>query len=280
MSNRSVGPIAAAALLAALGLPAVAFSAEDPAQSAVTPRGADGHPDLSGYWSNGFTGLPTTAGPSDGKNFSFTLNVRNGDISNLTNDGVIARRSTDNLPLYKPEHWARVEELDYNGNLEDPFNSCMPPSVPRMGAPRRIVQLGDEMLLFYAVQFQRNDYRSVPLAPRKHPVDRDGTYLGDPIGRWDGATFVIETEGFNDQSWIGPQGYVHGYDMKVTERFRRDGDKLLYDVTVEDPEYLQRPWVRDTVTLTRIKDPNYRMEESPPCSDRDNKNLVGKQREM
>jgi hypothetical protein len=284
MKNRSCASLATLALL----VPFVGSGAEAPSQptpaaapATATPRLADGHPDLNGYWSTGFGGLTSTPGPSDGGNsYQFTINVRNGDISNLTNDGVIGRRSTNNLPVYKPEYWDRVQELDYHGNLEDPFNSCMPPSVPRMGAPRRIVQMPDEMLLFYAITFQRNDYRSIPLAPRKHEVDRDGTYLGDPIGQWEGDTFVIVTEGFNDQSWIGPQGYIHGYDMKVTEKFRRDGDKLIYDVTVEDPEYLQKPWVRDTVTLQRIKEPNYRMEESPPCSDRDNKNLVGKQREM
>lgn len=258
--------------------------AQDAAQpktaSATTPRASDGHPDLSGYWGGGIGGIRTNAEPSDGKNYSSTIPLRNGDISNLTNDGVIARRSTNNLPLYKPEYWDRVLDLDYNGNLEDPFNSCMPPSVPRMGAPRRIVQMANEMFFFHAITFQRNDYRSIPIGNRLHPVDRDGTYMGDPIGRWDGDTFIVETEGFNDQSWLAPQGYIHGYDLKVTEKFRRDGDKLYYDVTVEDPEYLQKAWVKDTVVLNRIADPKYRMEESPPCSDRDNKNLVGKQREM
>jgi hypothetical protein len=249
--------------------------------STQTPRAPDGHPDLNGYWgAGGPGGIQTVPGPSDGKNTSSIMRVRNGDISNLTNDGVIARRSTDNVPLYKPEYWERVLDLDYHGNLEDPFNSCMPPSVPRMGPPRRIVQMPNEMFFFHAIIFQRNDYRSVPVGQRVHPVDPDGTWMGDPIGRWDGDTFVVVTEGFNDQSWVGPQGYIHGYDMKVIEKFRREGDKLYYDVTVEDPEYLQKPWVRETTVLNRIADPKYRMEESPPCSDRDNKNLVGKQREM
>jgi hypothetical protein len=206
--------------------------------------------------------------------------VRNGDISNLTNDGVIARRGSDNIPLYKPEYWDRVLDLDYHGNLQDPFNSCMPPGVPRMGPPRRIVQLPAEVFFFHAIIFQRNDYRAVPIGERLQPVDPDGTWMGDPLARWDGDTLVVVTEAFNDQSWIAPQGYIHGYDMKVTEKFRRDGNKLYYDVTVEDPEYLQKPWVKETVVLNRITDPKYRMEESPPCSDRDNKNLVGKQREM
>jgi len=151
---------------------AAASRAYTTSAGAVTPRTVDGHPDLNGYWGNGFAGLRSDAQPSDGKNFSSTIALRNGDISNLTNDGVIARRSGDNLPIYKPEHWDRVLDLDYNGNLEDPFNSCMPPSVPRMGPPRRIVQLPNEMLFFHAIPFQCNDYRSVPVGNRVHPVDR------------------------------------------------------------------------------------------------------------
>jgi hypothetical protein len=280
-SGLRISAVVALTLVGA-GSPGLAEEAAtpQPAPASAAPRAADGHPDLSGYWSNGFGGLQTTAAPPQGQNYTTVLPVRNGDISNLTNDGVIARRSTDNLPLYKPEYWSRVLEMDWNGNQEDPFNSCMPPSVPRMGPPRRIVQMGDEVFLFYAIIFQRNDYRDVPIGERKHPVDRDGTYLGDPAAHWEGDTLVVVTEGFNDQSWIGPQGYIHGYDMKVTERFHRDGDTLDYDVTVEDPEYLQRPWVFNTAHLKRINTPDYRMEESPPCSDRDNKNLVGKQREM
>jgi hypothetical protein len=251
-----------------------------PVSAPATPRTADGHPDISGYWGAGGVGFPTGPATTDGKSTSTVMRLRNGDISNLTNDGVIARRGTDNIPLYKPEYWERVLDLDYHGNLQDPFNSCMPPSVPRMGPPRRIVQLPTEMFFFHAIIFQRNDFRTIPIGERLQPVDPDGTWMGDPLGHWDGDTFVVVTEGFNDQSWIAPQGYMHGYDMKVTEKFRRDGNKLYYDVTVEDPEYFQKPWVKDTVVLNRITDPKARMEESPPCSDRDNKNLVGKQREM
>lgn len=259
-----------------------------------TPRQADGRPDLSGYWNvppmgiavggpeggpgGGLFGPP--GGPVDPKDVAITPPLRNGDISNLTNDGVIARRSGDNLPLYKPEYWDKVLQLDFNGNLRDPFNTCMPPSVPRVGAPVRIVQLPNEVFFFYSIIFQRNDFRLIPIGPRTHPIDRDGSWLGDPVGHWDGDTLVVETQGFNDQTWIGPEGYLHGYDLKVTEKFRREGDTIIFDVTVEDPEYLQKPWVFETRRLRRNTTPNFRMAESPPCSERDNSHLQGKNREM
>jgi hypothetical protein len=252
-----------------------------------TPRSADGHPDLNGYWGpaaapgagpGAFATGPSK--PDEKGDYISPMTLRNGDISNLTNDGVIGRRSTDNLPLYKPQYWEKVQDLDYNGNVQDPFNSCMPPSVPRIGLPRRILQTPNEVHFFYSITFQRNDYRSIPVGPRTEQPDRDGTWMGTPVAHWDGETLVVETIGFTNDSWFGPQGYIHGYDMKVTESFRREGNRLIYNSTVEDPEYLQKPWVKDQQTLALITTPGYHMDESPPCSDRNIKEQVGKQREM
>ena len=258
-----------------------AVVAETAAPGAV--RTTDGHPDLSGYWSEGGPGGLGALGaapPPGAKDLSLTPPLRNGDISNLTNDGVIARRSGDNLPLYKPQYWDKVLDLDWNGNKLDPYSSCMPANPPRLGPPRRIIMLPNEVIFFYSPIFQRNDFRDVPIGARNHPVDRDGGWLGDPVAHWEGDDLVVVTEGFNAESWIGPQGYLHGYDMKVTERFHLTPQGLVWQATVEDPEYLQKPWVMDPVRLRLLTGDHLFMEESPPCADRDNKNIVGKQREM
>jgi hypothetical protein len=274
-------------LLSSIGAQTSAQPPVRPGAASATPRTADGHPDLSGYWGPPAAPAagpsPFGSGPSAPDQtgaYIQPMNLRNGDISNLTNDGVIARRSTDNLPLYKPKYWDQVEDLDYNGNVKDPFNSCMPPGVPRIGAPRRIILTPNEVHFFYVVGFQRNDYRSVPIGPRTTQPDRDGAWSGEPVAHWEGDTLVVETIGFDESSWIGPQGYIHSYDMKVIERFTRKGDQLSYETTVEDPEYLQKPWVKDPQVLVPITTPGYRLAEAPPCSDRNIHEQVGKQREM
>ena len=38
--------------------------------------------------------------------------------------------------------------------------------------------------------------------------------------------------------------------MQVTERFTRQGDQMLYEVTVEDPEVLLHPWTLNPMLLT------------------------------
>jgi hypothetical protein len=252
------------------------------------PRTAGGKPDFNGYWQatpprppGEPTGRPLPVGRADPKDLvQPNTALRNGDFSNLTNDGVPARRQGDNLPLYKPEYWEKVLDLDLNGNKQDPFGQCLPMSMPRMGPPARIMQTTKDLFLVYRVPFQQNQFRTIPIGPRTQPVDRDGSWNGDPVAHWDGDTLVIETMGFNDLSWMGAEGYFHSYDLKVTERFRPQGDRILYDVTVEDPTVLQKPWVLNTRTLYRITDPAYRIEEADPCSDRDATQIVGKQREM
>ena len=51
-------------------------------------------------------------------------------------------------------------------------------------------------------------------------------------------------------------GFFHSSDMRVVERFTRQGDVILYDVTVEDPEVLVEPWVLPTRTLRRNTNPD------------------------
>jgi hypothetical protein len=64
-------------------------------------------------------------------------------------------------------------------------------------------------------------------------------WLGDPIGRWDGETLVVETTNFTEKTRYRGSSP----NLKVTERFSRlDGKTLLYRFTVEDPAVWATPW--------------------------------------
>ena len=110
------------------------------------------------------------------------------------------------------------------------------------------------MILVYPDVFERTEYRVVPTDGRKHMPDLDGTWNGDAVGHWEGDTLVVETVGITEESWLSGEGYFHTYDMKVTERFRREGDKLRYEVKIEDPAVLAEPYAPEPKLLTR--DPN------------------------
>jgi hypothetical protein len=260
------------------------FSLGTQAQKAApaTPHMSDGKPDLNGMWNGG--GM---RGGGDGgakvDEGDITTNVASrrcapnqkgcNDQSNQTVDGEFTGRLEANRPIYKPEYWDKVQDLDRNTNTKDPLFQCQSLGVPRMGPPRKIVQTAKEVIFFYGGQ----DYRIIPTDGRKHDPVRalDVTYYGDAIGNWEGETLVVDSVGFNDITWLDKGGYFHTDLMHVTERLRRDGNNLRYEVTVEDPALLQ-PWVMTPRDLKLNPDPTATIREGDPCRDYDQANMVSR----
>ena len=81
------------------------------------------------------------------------------------------------------------------------------------------------------------------------------TYMGYTVGRWEGDTLVLDSIGFSDETWLGRGGWFHSDQMRVIEKFTRKGNELLYEVTVEDPEVLVKPWVMPARTLRIANNP-------------------------
>ncbi len=64
-------------------------------------------------------------------------------------------------------------------------------------------------------------------------------WSGESRARWDGATLVIETRGFRQETSLGGSSR----DTYVVERFTRvDPDTVAYEFTVEDPNNFTQPW--------------------------------------
>ena len=157
-------------------------------------------------------------------------------------------------PVYKPEDWDKVQQLDMWTNKYDPVMTCQPLGVPREGPPRRIYQSDKDVTLLYFggdAGGGYGEYRVIPTDGRKHdPNNIVQTYLGYTVGRWEGETLVLDSINFNDFTWLGRGGFFHSDDMHVIEKFTRKGNTLLYDVTVEDPQVFVKPWVFPTRVLT------------------------------
>jgi hypothetical protein len=250
-----------------------------------TPRTPDGKPDLSGRWAGGggggaFASATVQGLDKDGKRvtyasleeakakatkiFARNYIARHGNPTYAERDQGMNDRYRDNLdpPVYKPEHWDHVQYLDLHGNYLDTSFLCAPVGLPRIGAPTRIVQMPGEVVLMYNA---RNTWRVVPTDGRPHgPADdRDQTYMGDSVGHWEGDTLVIEAVGFNEDTWIGWAGWFHTTDMRVVERFRREGNTLYYGFTVYD-SVLAEPWqVRPRAIQLNMTNGPY--NEDPPC---------------
>jgi hypothetical protein len=253
---------------------------------AATPRTADGKPDLSGMWSGGGGGGRPVDVDEKGNVEEIFPSRRCGPTqvncdgyTNQSVDGEFTGRNNPNRPIYKPEYWDKVQQLDMNTNTEDPLFICQPLGVPRVGPPARIIQTANDVIFLYmgtGASSQPADYRVIPTDGRKHdPVrSQDVFFYGHSVGRWEGDTLVIDSIAFNDLTWLDRGGYFHSDKMRVVERLRREGNTLHYDVTVEDPEVLAQPWVMNTRRVQLNTNPNAFLPEGQPCRDYDRDNMV------
>jgi hypothetical protein len=86
-------------------------------------------------------------------------------------------------------------------------------------------------------------FRQIFTDGRKHPADPSPVWLGYSVGHWEGDTLVVDTIGFNDQSWLDARGHGHSEDMRVQERFhRRDFGHLEVAATITDPKTFTKPF--------------------------------------
>ena len=133
----------------------------------------------------------------------------------------------------------------------DPLKTCDP-----LGFPRNVLnetrgmafaQMGDRLVLQLA-QYQRV-WREIWTDGQELPKNVDGKdgpasrYYGYSVGHWDGITFVIDTVGVDDRTWLDKAGHPHSVDMHVEERYTRvDHNTLEMTVTIDDPKIYAKPF--------------------------------------
>jgi len=105
----------------------------------------------------------------------------------------------------------------------------------------------------------RRDANGVPATPstdasdRALPKDPDPRWYGYSVGHWeDDDTFVVNTVGTDERSWVDNAGNPHSRDLKVEERYHRVNRTLMeLTVTLDDPKAYTRPWTpRNKMPLT------------------------------
>jgi hypothetical protein len=228
----------------------------------VTPRLADGHPDMTGSWG----GSPGPIGGGGNRRCGPTQTPDGG-----INPGTGCKIPMDNFwvdyewispsrfgltsntgealkpshPMYKPEFWDKIQELDQWTNKYDPIMTCQPMGLPREGTPSRIIQTPTDIIFFYTTSDYGGgnmEFRDVAIGgPAPRPTV-EAYYMGLSTAKWEGDTLVIDSTNFVDTTWFGRGGLLHSADMHMIEKLTRKGDEILYQVTIEDP-YLIEPWV-------------------------------------
>jgi hypothetical protein len=264
MTHRSCCVLAAAVLLAVLP------SADNGARAATNDvqRTADGHPDLSGVWTYAIELPPVNLKKE--VNGSVSVNVLDQSARMGAKTPVKGALSSTPAPSYKPEFQEKVKYLsDHESKLDEVFY-CGRPGVPRIGSPRKIIQSRGEIVFLYE-DMSGDPYRIIPTDGRPHRADANPSYYGDSVGHWDGDTLVVDVTNFVEDGWFGEKGYFHTNALHVTERLWRDGENLVWQAIVADPNVLTAPWTMPARVIKPSTDP---LEESPKCVEDDGKRLL------
>jgi hypothetical protein len=190
------------------GIPRTADGKPDLA--AAAPRTADGRPELTGLWRG--------------------AGVR-GELRDET----------------KPQAWARTARAAHESNYyrDGPHMQCLPQGPAYLtgaggggGNMRRIVQSPTVI----AMLNPDLTYRQIFMDGRALEEDPLPIWQGYSVGRWDGDTLVVTSNGFNDKTWLHPEGLQHTAKLRITERYRRrDFGHMQVDVTYDDPGTFDAP---------------------------------------
>jgi hypothetical protein len=156
---------------------------------------------------------------------------------------------------------------------------CDPPGFPRMVLhdfrTSRIMQTPNSVVILYDAN---NKWRMIWTDGRKLPALKDNpepTWWGYSVGKWtDDYTFVVDSNGYNERTWLDNAGRPHSDALHVTEEYKRaDRDHLVMTVTIDDSKMYTKPWVALKLPL-RLQAPGFNLEERQ-CSMTEYNKFIG-----
>jgi hypothetical protein len=192
------------------------------------PRTPFGHPDLQGVWQ-----VRNTA--------HWDLQDHAGAYNLPAGFGVVVDPADGSIPY---QDWAIERRQQHFATRldEDPVEKCYLAGVPRtmyLPHPMQIFQTEDEVVILSEYV---HTTRWVPLFELARYPGYEA-WMGDSRGRWEGDTLVIETVGFNGETWLDHSGNFHSDALRVVERLTRTADDvIIYEATLEDSKVFTRPW--------------------------------------
>jgi hypothetical protein len=193
------------------------------------PRTPDGKPDLRGYWRRrvaAFEDLeahPRTA--DDGGGVDVVVDPPDGKVP--IQPWADARRR-ENAAKYLHQNagcfLAGAVGTMYMANLYQFLQT-----------PGYFVVVGEGL--------SAHPYRIVPLDGRDHIGADIRLWQGDPVGRWEGNTLVIETTNQHNGPFVDQRGRFFTEEVRTVERLTLiDPNTLHFIATIEDPNVYTRPF--------------------------------------
>ena len=181
---------------------------------APAPRTPDGKPDLAGLW----------------------------DMIGDAAVGNILVRNAGDLRPGDVQPWARslLQQRGETLGRDNPRYKCLPEG------PGYVTGIGMKRFLqtpaMIVILDEDLTYRQIFMDGRTLETEPNPSWMGYSVGHWDGDTLVVESNGFNDRTWL-LDGYPHTDKLRMTERYRRTnfGDMEI-SVTFQDPEAYSKAW--------------------------------------
>jgi len=210
------------------------------------PRTPDGHPDLSGRWYPNYAGRMLQGAYRIDESI-----MRQFDPAKTPQENPVFRADAVDKYLHPT-----------------PYGSCPPGGTPTSittqateHGPLELIQVPGRV---WALSEFPQTIRMISTLGKPHPADPDTSFNGDSTARWDGDTLVVDTVAIDTRVRnisVGKTGdanaWLHSEKEHVIERFSRPSKNyLVYQLTVEDPDVLTKPFVSAPHTWTLAQDPN------------------------
>jgi hypothetical protein len=168
----------------------------------------------------------------------------------------------------------------------DPMKYCDPLGFPRdmlyqtrgiafAPMPGRMIQLSQFNRVWREIW---TDGRQLPKNVGGRSADApDPRWYGYSVGRWEGDyTFVVDTIGSDERSWLDTAGHPHSIDMHVQERYTRlDHNTLEVTITVDDSKAYTKPFAITTSHFKWIPNQELREEICVPSLMQEYLNVIG-----
>jgi len=211
-----------------------------------TPRLEGGHPDLTGrYYPNHAGRMLEGAYPIDRAIFRQYDPNGTPEQPPVFNPGMDAKYKS-------PVPYGTCDQAGTPSSITMQESQHAP--IELIQSPARLVVLAEYPLTV----------RIIHTDGRPHPKDPDPSFNGDSTAHWQGDTLVVDAIAIDERmrnvgaGFPGEAGaWLHSEQEHIVERFTRPSKNyLIYQVTIEDPIVLAKPWTSAPRYWSLAQDPN------------------------
>jgi hypothetical protein len=135
--------------------------------------------------------------------------------------------------LSVPEYQCRVHPVDYAS------------SFAQIRIWETVNEKTQQLIAIHVQHFAWNTIRTIWMDGRAHPPEyAQHTAMGFSTGEFVGHALRVRTTHLKE-GWLRRNGVARSWNAEVTEHFTRHGNVLTWGVYIDDPDYLEEPFMRN-----------------------------------